>query len=101
MYFYPNKTEYKHQHKFASRLCYGVIVGFGLNLGHTWDGTYLCVDLDHFVYRSLDEFADPKEFSYMKPHATKQIKTEIDGWRFPLVEEYERCNRTLKDETYV
>ena len=59
VYFYPNQTEYKHQHKFQSRLCYGIIVGFGLSPGHSWDGTYMVVDLDHFVYRSLDEFADP------------------------------------------
>lgn len=96
VYFCPNKTKYKHQHKFQSRLCYGILIGFGLNPGHGWDGTYLVVDLDHFVLRSLDEFADPKVFSRMKPHATQVIKTEVDGFRFPLCEEYERCNRTLQ-----
>ena len=30
LYYYPNKTKYKHQHKFQSRLCYGIIVGYGL-----------------------------------------------------------------------
>ena len=32
----------------------------------------------------------------MKLHATQQIKTEVDGSRFPLRREYERCNRTLE-----
>ena len=56
----------------------------------------MVVDFDHFVHRSLDEFAAPNEFARMKPHATLQIKTEVSGWRFPLCEEYERCNRTLR-----
>ena len=96
VYFSPNKTKYKHQHKFQSRFCYGIIVGFGLSPGHVWDGTDMVVDVDHFVYRSLDEFAEPKEFTKMKPHCTYVIKAEVDGFRFPLAREYERCNRTLE-----
>ena len=26
VYYYPNKTKYRHQHKFQSRLCYGILI---------------------------------------------------------------------------
>ena len=34
VFYYPNKTKYKHQHKFQSRLSYGILVGYGVDPGN-------------------------------------------------------------------
>ena len=36
VFYYLNKTRYKHQHKCQSRLNYGVLVGYGFELGNTF-----------------------------------------------------------------
>ena len=95
-FYYPNKTKYKHQHKFQSRLSYGVVVGYGTDPGNEWDGTYKVVDLDSFVGKSLDDFTDPVEFGRIVPHETKVIKLESKGYRFPLAQKYWKANTTLE-----
>ena len=105
VFYYPNDTKYKHQHKFQSRLSYGIIVGYGMEPGQEWDGTYKVIDLDFFVNKSLDDFADPVAFGHPKdinPHETKVIKLEAKGYRFPLAEKYWRANTTLagREEYY-
>ena len=77
--YYPNQTKYKTQHKFQSRLNFGILVGYGMNPGNDWAGTYLVVDFDCFVNKSLDDFADPREFKNMEPRETKVIKLEAKG----------------------
>ena len=57
------------------------------------DGACLVVDLDNFVHRSLREFVEPEVLARLEPHATKQIKLEVDGFRFSLVKEYERLQQ--------
>ena len=86
VFFYPNQTKYKHQHKFQARLSYGVLVGYGVEPGNSWASTYPVFDLDDFVNRSLDDFSHPREFSNVTPHETKVIKVESKGYRFPLAQ---------------
>lgn len=102
VFLYPNKTKYNHQHKFQSRLSYGILVGYGVEPGNNWDGTYLVIDLDGFDNKSLDDFTDLSEFVHVTPHATKVIKIEAKGYRFPLLEKYEKANLTFagREEFY-
>ena len=48
VFYYPNNTKYKHQRKFQSRLCYGILVGYGVEPGNDWAGAYLVIDLGEF-----------------------------------------------------
>ena len=48
VFYYPNKTKYKHQYTFSSRFSFGILVGYGVTPGNNWAGTYLVVDFDEF-----------------------------------------------------
>ena len=89
VFYYANKIKHKHQHLFAARLGYGVVVGYQLDLGHKRFGAYLGVDLHKFSNFSLDDFADSMVFSEVgPPHVTGVIKLEPKGVRFPLALKY-------------
>ena len=81
----PNDPKYKHQHKFQSRLCNGILVGYGVAPGNDWAGTYPAIDLDEFVDKMLGDFTDPSVFQnagVVVSHDTTTIKLETKGIGF-------------------
>ena len=97
VFHFLNRTKYKYQHKFESRLCYGIPVGYVLNPGSEWSGMCSVMDLDNFVDGNLHDVPEAGEFARMQqPHYTKQIMVEPEGLRFPFRPKSRRANPTLE-----
>ena len=61
-------------------------------------GKYRCFSLDAFIGKNLEIDADPEEFKsfWGKEYITSKIWVPPGDYQFPLKEEYERVNYTLK-----
>ena len=79
-------------------MIYGIIVGYSTAPGYMFGGKYKCFSLDDFIGKILDIDADPDEFKGFWGHEyiTSKIWVPPGDFQFPLKEEYERVNYTLK-----
>ena len=79
-------------------MIYGIFVGYCTAPGYRFGGKYKCFSLDDFVGKSLDIDVDPSEYNDFWGHEyiTSKIWVPPGDFQFPLKEEYERVNYTLK-----
>ena len=74
----------------------GIFLGYRFAPGGTWNGEYLVVRLGFFA--GLDVAHDAVgHCKTLVPHVTKQIRVpEARGFTFPLKDNYNKVNFTLK-----
>ena len=79
-------------------MIYGIFVGYSTTPGYMFGGKYRCFSLDGFIGKNLDIDADLEEFKgfWGREKITSKIWVPPGDFQFPLKEEYERVNYTLK-----
>ena len=97
VFYYPTNTKYKHMSECEARLSYGILLGYVVDPGTAWSGLYMVCDLNDFINIPLHEMTDPKHFNKCRrPHYTKVIQLDPEGFRFPLWKRYQQANFTLE-----
>ncbi len=90
--FRPSETKY-HLSGHTARMQSGVLMGYEIHPGQTWNGEYRVLDLSGFAGKPLNAQEPASSFS-CAPHKTKVVRRTRHGAVFPLRERYERDNDT-------
>ena len=98
--FKPNTTKKTDVQKMGPQTIDGIFVGYVLDPGLKWSGEYMAIALDDFANKSLAINSSAfGEAQFRFPHRVKRVNIPGTNFQFPLKEEYDRINLTLRGAT--